>query len=268
MVLLAFVLTSLFGYSQYQPTSNGQVVEHTYYSLSYIEKHEQAEWVYYKLTPEMINGDATRKDNFRADPNIKKGSASLLDYKGSDYDRGHLAPAADFKYNEVAMSETFYMSNMSPQKPSFNRGGWKNLEALIRKWCLEENELYIVTGVIFKDKIDKIGINDVTVPSSYYKIVYNPTDEKMIAFVMPNNKIYSPLKSFVYSVDYVESVTGIDFFHQLPNDLEKQIENGNNADEWFLQDISNRCSAITSSGTRCKRDASDGSEYCWQHQEE
>ena len=104
-----------------KPDTN-QVVKHTAFWLSYSEPHEQAEWVYYILTPERVSGTEKRKNNFRADPAVLTGSATLADYKGSGYDRGHLCPAADNTHTKEAMSESFFMSNMSPQEPGFNRG--------------------------------------------------------------------------------------------------------------------------------------------------
>ena len=98
------------------------VVSHTYYTLSYSEEHEQAEWVYYTLNSNQLNSAVERKNNFRQDFKVKTSSAQLYDYKGSGYDRGHLAPATDMKYNYSSISESFFMSNMSPQSPSFNRG--------------------------------------------------------------------------------------------------------------------------------------------------
>ena len=126
-----------------------QVIEHEYYVLSYSEKHEQAYWVSYLLDSSRLNGGIDRTNDFRIDPFIKTGSATLSDYKGSGYDRGHLVPAADMNFALDAMSETFYMSNMSPQVPSFNRGIWKKLESLVREWANYEGVLYIVTGPIF-----------------------------------------------------------------------------------------------------------------------
>ena len=91
-----------------EPKSNGEIVKHTYYTLAYSEANEQAFWVYYELTPELINGSQSRTDDFRADPLVSTGSASLDDYKGSGYDRGHLCPAADMTLNHTSMSESFY----------------------------------------------------------------------------------------------------------------------------------------------------------------
>ena len=127
LILLLFSSTLIA--QELLPTSTtGQIIKHQYFTLSYSEPHEQAEWVYYKLTPQLINGTQSRTDNFRTDPMVTSGSAQLNDYKGSGFDRGHLCPAADMKINRDAMSETFYMSNMSPQHPSFNRGIWKKLK--------------------------------------------------------------------------------------------------------------------------------------------
>ena len=125
MKRLSFQLILLFNFlvlfsQDYSPKSSGEIITHNYYSLSYNEYHEQANWVHYKLRNALILGTAVRKDNFRADYNVSTKSASPYDYKGTGYDRGHLAPAGDMKINSVAMSESFFMSNISPQNPSFN----------------------------------------------------------------------------------------------------------------------------------------------------
>ena len=106
-------------------------VQHTLYEVirAYSEAHEQAYWVYYYLKPDYIHGPAQRSDRFKPDPKVKTGSATLGDYKGSGYDRGHLCPAAAMRIDQTAMDETFYFSNMSPQKHVFNGGKWKELEA-------------------------------------------------------------------------------------------------------------------------------------------
>jgi len=107
----------------------GQIVDHNYYSLMYSESHEQPFWVKYMITKNRIlNTVCERKDEFRVDPEIKFKSATLKDYYKSGYDRGHLCPAGDMKFSKVAMSESFFMSNMSPQHPSLNRGRWKQLK--------------------------------------------------------------------------------------------------------------------------------------------
>ena len=179
------------------PTSTtGAIIHHTYYCLSYDEAHEQAEWVYYELIPGMITGSIERTDNFRPDPNVSTGSAELIDYKGSGYDRGHLAPAGDMKSSRTAMSNSFYMSNMSPQEPSFNRGIWKTLEATVRTWAISSGKVYVATGPVFQNNKGSIGTNQVTVPGHYYKVVYDPSEEKMIGLVLPHEKGSASLDSY------------------------------------------------------------------------
>lgn len=216
-----------------QPISEGEIVEHQYYSLAYNEANEGAVWVFYHLTPEHINGTAERKDNFKIDPLVSTGSASLADYVGSGYDRGHLAPAAAMKINQTAMNESFYMSNMSPQHPSCNRGRWKSLESKVREWVISEGALYVVSDPIFKDNIETIGDNDVTVPGYYYKVIYN-NDDKMIGFILPNEKCPDDLVDYVVPVDSIESLTDIDFFANITDDVEEALEIGKNDSEWLF----------------------------------
>ena len=121
------------------------------------------------------------------------------------------------------MSETFYMSNMSPQVPMFNRGIWKELEEHVRNRARKES-LYVVTGPIFKSNKGAIGKGKVAVPGYYYKLFYSPAKQQMIAYVLPNEESKRPLNSFAVSVDKVEKMTGIDFFSQLPDDLERELE--------------------------------------------
>ena len=202
------------------------IVSHNYYTLSYSEPHEQAEWVYYKINSSQLNSSIERSNNFRPDALIKTSSAQLKDYKKSGYDRGHLAPAADMKYNSNSMSESFYMSNISPQSPGFNRGVWKKIENQFRTWAYEYGELIIVTGPVLNgDYIETIGFNEVTVPQWFYKVAIDPDYyERNIAFVIENQSSSENINSFVVSVDYLEEFSGLDFFHNLPNDVEESIE--------------------------------------------
>ncbi|ADK81084.1 DNA/RNA non-specific endonuclease [Sediminispirochaeta smaragdinae] len=148
------------------------IVHHTGYSLLYSEENEQAVWVAYVLTAEEVAGNFDRNDNFRADSDIVTGSASLSDYKGSGYDRGHLAPAADLKWSRASMNDSFYLSNMSPQAPGFNRGVWKKLEEWVREEATAERAVCVVTGPILTDgPYETIGGNGVTVPKRYYKVL-------------------------------------------------------------------------------------------------
>ena len=112
------------------------------------------------------------------------------------------------------MRESFYMSNMSPQKPDFNRGVWKKLEKEVRRYAYNEGSVFVITGPILERNLKKIGrANKVSVPRHFFKIVYDETPpRKMIAFVLPNEGSTLPLSSFIATVDEVERLTVLDFF--------------------------------------------------------
>lgn len=217
LILIFLCAISLFAFEPLLPEidSDDLIVTREYYTLSYSEYHEQAEWVAYELTRNEVLGQFERTDNFRADPAVSTGSASLADYRGSGYDRGHLAPAADMKISDLAMRDSFYMSNMSPQDPSFNRGIWKKLEAIVRQMAYDNGAIHVVTGpVLNRGNFQTIGPNRVSVPEFYYKIIldYREPELKAIGFILPNEKSSISLNSFAVTVDEVERVTGIDFY--------------------------------------------------------
>ena len=276
LLQLIFLPIFLFGQCDLLPTSTThEIVKHTYYTLSYSKKNEQAEWVAYLLTRSMLTGQSERGNNFRPDPSVPSGSAQLSDYNKSGFDRGHLCPAGDMTFNAQAMSETFYLSNMSPQVPAFNRGIWKSLESLVREWAEEEDSIYIVTGGILSNPEGSIGKNRVTVPKSYYKVIYDLTGEKkMIAFILPNEKGVKQLSDYVVTVDDVERQTGIDFFPCLPDSLENSLEKTSDISKWSfkLLSISSsgtsvQCKAIAkTTGQRCKNRTTNINGYCYLHQ--
>lgn len=189
------------------------------FDLAYNEASEQAAWVVYVLTREEVEkGSVARTDNFRSDKSILTGSASLADYRKSGFDRGHLAPAGDMKWDKEAMSQSFLMSNMSPQNPSFNRGIWRELEEQVRRWALERDSLYIVCGPVLSSIEGTIGENQVGVPGYYFKIIVDlsPPGHGMIAFLMPNEGSDLDLDRYAISVDSLESFTGYNFFELTP----------------------------------------------------
>ncbi len=202
------------------------IVRHFAYTLEYDEEHEQARWVEYRLTAEMTHGPWKSCDHFRADPMILTGSAEPEDYTKSGYDKGHLAPAADMAWDSTAMCESFYMSNMSPQTPSFNRGVWKRLEDQVRTWAEESDTLWIVTGPVLRDSLPTIGTHHVSVPEFFYKVILGVkgTEWEGIGFVLANEGSKKSLDSFEVRIDSVEALTDLDFFPGLPDSLEQLIE--------------------------------------------
>ena len=217
----------------------GDLVIHEYYALSYSEEHEQAEWVAYELTRDRLNNNISRrKDNFRPDPKVKTGSADLYDYKRSGYDRGHMVPAGDMGFSNRSMSETFYMSNMSPQVRNFNGGIWRELEENIRDWARRFRHLYIVSGPILTDRLTKkIGDNGVSVPKRYFKVILDVSEPELkgIGYIMPNEVSYESIDNYAVSIDDVEAQTGLDFFSNLLiEEMERELESQADPKLWRL----------------------------------
>jgi len=132
------------------------------------------------------------------------------------------------------MSESFYMSNISPQSRQFNGGIWRELEELTRDWAYKFGSLYVATGPLLDRPIKgTIGDNDVSIPSQYYKVLLDLEGEKGIAFILDNQVNFEPLYKFAVPIDEVERRTGIDFFPELMDQrLEAKIESEANVDFW------------------------------------
>ena len=216
------------------------VVQHTGFTLSYNDYHEQPNWVAYLLTADKVFGNASsRDDNFREDPAIPTGSATLADYRGSGYDRGHLIPAADQKWSTQAMDDCFYLSNMSPQTHAFNAGIWSKLESAVRTMAAQNQEICVVTGPILTDgPYNMIGQTPVSVPKRFYKVIldYYGPEKKAIGFILAQDD-KGDLKTFAVSVDDVEALSGIDFFPLLEDSEEEALESTYDVSLWDLSEF-------------------------------
>jgi len=217
--------------------AKGPVIKHSYYALSYNEQHEQADWVAYELTKESIQApNVERSGDFRRDNAVRSISAEREDYKRSGYDRGHMVPAGDMAFSTQAMSETFLMSNMSPQVRAFNGGIWRELEENVRDWAYKFKHLYIVSGpILSQSKLGTIGRNDVTIPAAYFKVLLDlkDPDQKGIGFIMPNEVTDKPIADFAVTIDEVEEKTGFDFFANLLSQNEANaLEGKMNIKSW------------------------------------
>ncbi len=220
----------------YLPSSStGEIVSHKYYSLSYNEKYENAEWVAYELNPKQISRAQRKRPYFIRDPKVSTASAGYKNYYPNGYEKGHLLPAADRRFSEEAFDETFYTSNVSPMDHYFNSGIWNDLEKQVRYWAKRYGKLYIVTGGILKPGLEKIGREKVAVPDEFYKIILdynNPHKPKMIGFLIPHHDTLASPKIFTVPVDSIEKITGIDFFPALPDSLESNLEKENQPGKW------------------------------------
>ena len=210
------------------PGRDGVLLCRLGYALSHNSSRKVADWVAYRLTREKMAGTHPRSNNFRADPDLDAGKRSeKKDYKGSGFDRGHMAPAAAMKWDARAMSESFLLSNMAPQVgPGFNRGIWRSLESRVRDWTRARGELDVVTGPIYLANADStIGSNQVAVPTHFYKAIFDPTRVEGIAFILPNKKLKTKdLPTFIRSIDDIEDQTGLDFLAELEDTVEAIVE--------------------------------------------
>lgn len=216
-----------------------QVIRHIGYTVSYNPSWRIPNWVAYCLTAEELVGDEGRTDKFLPDPMVEGDPVVTKDYSGSGYDRGHMAPAADMKWSAEAMRESFYMTNMCPQHHSNNAGDWKDLEELGRDLAAKYGRVYICSGPIVTDTTVTIGtVRKIVVPSQFYKVFLRQKSDgswTSIGFVENNAPANQPLMTYMRSVDEVETLTGIDFFYQLPDSLEKMVEADFTVADWVVK---------------------------------
>jgi len=217
------------------PTSTtGRIINHKYYSLSYVESHEQSEWVAYELSKEHISKNEFERPYFIEDEKIATGSADWRNYKNSGYDRGHLCPAGDRRFSYEAFSETFLTSNISPQNREFNSQVWNFLEQKVRFWAQKYDGLYVITGPVLKEGLPTIGKEKVSVPDSYYKIVYDVRngEHKVLAFLIPNKPTKQSFFEYVTTVDEIEQLTKLNFFPKLSKSQSEILESKIDIASW------------------------------------
>jgi endonuclease G, mitochondrial len=225
LIVLCFSFNSKQG--EYDPLlyqrSNGHTVNHKSYIVCFDEDLKFTKWVSYILTDDMLRFPVCKRaDDFRPDNKVNN-SPQLTDYEKSGYDRGHLVNAQDMKFDSISESESFYLTNMAPQVPSFNRGIWLQLESQTREWVSVREKLYIIAGGILRDSIKYIG-DSLPVPSHFYKIIYDCNKNTAVAFIIKNLNGKQSFKNYAVSIDQIERETDIDFLHSLEDSVENRIE--------------------------------------------
>jgi endonuclease G, mitochondrial len=224
----------------YLPSHKGEIVKHAFYTLSYNERYEQAEWVCYELTKEILRRpNVPRSDWFEKDPMVSTGSATHYDYKGSGYTRGHLAPAGDMSFDQQAMVESFYMSNMTPQLRGLNNGIWRELEEQSRDWVYQNNKVVITSGPVFynaKPRFFKKG--KVAIPDAFFKVLIDldGKEKKGIAFIIPHEVSTQHLRDFAMSIDDAEVKTGVDFHYLLKDGDLETVESSLDLTKWPISE--------------------------------
>lgn len=218
-----------------QPVASNSLkrIDRIGYVVGYDEKRKNPAWVAYYLAPveKKPQGISRRPSKFNTDMTTE-AKVSHQDYTHSGYDRGHMAPnyGISTRYGRQAQLETFLMSNIVPQKGNLNRGVWRELEmkvADIKGGIANRVEgVYVITGPIYDDKIEKIKDN-IEIPDSFYKIIVDLENKipRTLAFIMPQdaNRKDEPEK-FLTSIDEIEKQTGLDFFADMQDSYESKFE--------------------------------------------
>ncbi len=217
---------------------NELIIKHIGYVTNYNPDWKIPNWVAYELTDVEVNGTIPRAKHFVPDPEVPEHlSATTNDYRNSGWDRGHMAPAADMKWSETAMKESFYLSNICPQNQKLNGGIWKDLEEHVRQLALEKGSIYVICGPIVSDNHKSIGDNKVAVPDFFFKVLMQNDNGEMyaIAFLFPNKATDNPLMTYALTVDELEDITDMDFFPTLPDKVEKKMESEIDFSLWSIR---------------------------------
>jgi len=212
-----------------------RILRRSNYTVSYNRNWNIPNWVAWELNKSETKGNFERNEEFTIDPDLPKAyQVEPYDYSGSGYDRGHLCPAGDNRFNAKAMDESFYMSNICPQDHELNKGKWNDLEIACRRWANRHGQVFIVCGpMIDKRKGKTIGKDhEIIVPEKFFKVILITSTKpaRAIGYIFENNASERPYKT--YSIDQIEKITGIDFFPGLPDNIEDVVESRYDSKEW------------------------------------
>lgn len=210
-------------------SGEGQRIDHTGHSLYYSQDLKTPVWVAWEITREEASQrNVEREMEFTPEPEIEGTKAYYYDYNSSGFDRGHMAPAGDMKWDAKAMEEVFYMSNICPQNHELNAGDWNDLEMKTRYWAKKYGKVYVVCGPIYrKQQPKRIGTHKVAVPDAFYKVIlFNKGKNKPVTagFLFDNNEEHKELQDRMVTVDDLEKMLNMNFFSMMPDKIENQIE--------------------------------------------
>lgn len=218
----------------YHVSENNILLKRKRYTTLYNAQNRIPDWVAWKLKSEHVEGPYKRLNAYFEDPLVPKPRANDDDYRGSIWSHGHMCPAGDNKWDEDAMRESNYLTNICPQDRSLNSGIWNRLEQSCRIWARKYGDLFIVCGpVLLNTKHETIGLNEVVVPEAFFKVILCIQGiPKAIGFVIRNNEGKKKRDQYVNTIDEVERITGIDFFPALPDSIENAVESYANLEDW------------------------------------
>ena len=197
-----------------------QILYRKSYVVSYNKDTRQPNWVAWHLTSDHTSGNVPRPTTaWHEDKDVPEPRAYHSDYRDGCWDRGHMCPAGDNKWDSDAMYETFLMSNACPQSKTLNSGTWNQIEISCRTWARKYGDIFIFCGPIFYEVSGHatIGKNNIRVPDAFFKVVVRlePTNPKGIAFICPNSDESGKMASYATSINEVERVTGNTFLPDL-----------------------------------------------------
>jgi len=224
----------IWGAPQIKQEGGNQYLCRSAYAINYNYQTKVAHFAVEHVRKEALTKTVARKDDFREDPEVPAQYRSTLnDYKGAGYDRGHIAPAADMTYSAVAMSESFFLTNMMPQDPGNNRGIWKYTEEYVRFWADQYGEVYVISGPLYTQNATKVIGNRVRVPDYVWKIVIDPKRSRAITFLFPNQKLDpKQLDNYISTISEIEHLTGINFSPMIPANLQGMENVRANMKDW------------------------------------
>lgn len=224
-----------------------QILKRKGYTVSYNSETKNPNWVAWHLTKSHTSGSFQRSQEvFAEDMDVKAPRATDRDYYNSRYDRGHMCPAGDNKWDKQAMMESFLFTNVCPQNHGLNKYEWNYLEIACREWAKEYGAVDIVCGPIYSSVSDRyrigkgsqgeqktIGRNKVWVPDAFFKVILcRQGRPKAIGFIYRNEGVKQRVDEAVCSVDKVEALTGIDFFPSLDDRVERLVESEASFSDW------------------------------------
>ena len=213
-----------------------QILHRKAYVVSYNKDTRQPNWVAWHLTSEHCDGVYARPSGnaFHEDDEVAQPRATLEDYRGSGWSRGHMCPAGDNKWDADAMYESFLLTNVCPQDSRLNSGLWNSVEIDCRRWAKQFGDVYIVCGPVFyRQEHERIGENRIPVPEAFFKVVLCLNGKpKGLGIVVKNNAGTKKSDLYYNSIDQVERITGMDFFPALPDDIEDAVESELNINAW------------------------------------
>lgn len=216
-----------------------QILRKKGFTISYNKKTKVPNWVAWHLTKSHTYGRMQRHNEvFTPDDEVPSPRAIDDDYYTSRYDRGHMCPAGDNKWDAQAMRESFLFSNICPQNHGLNKNEWNDLEIKCREWAREFGAVDIVCGPVFglhdnETQQKTIGKNKVWVPDAFFKVVLcRKGYPKAIGFIYKNQGKFQRMSDCVYTVDEIERITGIDFYPLLNDNIEDRVEADARLSDW------------------------------------